>query len=103
MEQFRQGDVLLTRVPETPTDARELDPDHGLVVLAYGELTGHHHSVRASGAALLGRSGGERFLRLLDSQPLIHQEHDPITLPAGTYRVTIQREYSPEAVRQVAD
>lgn len=33
----------------------------------------------------------------------VHQEHGPITLPPGNYRVQIQREYSPEEIRNVAD
>ena len=32
-----------------------------------------------------------------------HEEHGPITLPRGSYRVWRQREYSPEAVRPVRD
>ena len=34
---------------------------------------------------------------------LLHEEHAPIDLPAGSYIVRIQREYSPEALRNVAD
>ena len=34
---------------------------------------------------------------------LIHQEHGPIRLPAGEYRVWRQREYSPKEIRIVRD
>ena len=34
---------------------------------------------------------------------LMHEEHAPITLPKGWYRVIRQREYVPGAVRVVAD
>ena len=36
-------------------------------------------------------------------QQLRHEEHAEITLPAGIYKITRQREYSPEAIRSVCD
>lgn len=102
--QFRQGDVLIERIEALP--AVELKPvprEHGRCVLAHGEATGHHHSFGAATAALLEAPTGERFLTLGSRAQLTHQEHDPITVPAGTYRVQRQREYSSEAIRNVAD
>ena len=34
---------------------------------------------------------------------VVHDEHATIALPPGKYRITRQREYSPEAIRNVAD
>ena len=34
---------------------------------------------------------------------LRHEEHNPYVIPRGDHRVTRQREYSPEAIRSVAD
>jgi hypothetical protein len=34
---------------------------------------------------------------------VIHEEHQPITLEPGIYRVWQQREYTPEAIRRVVD
>jgi hypothetical protein len=74
------------------------------VVLAEGELTGHSHRIEDPGAAELWEHQGERFLRVTaDSARLIHQEHSPIVLPRGTYRVWLQREYTPEAIRRIVD
>ena len=33
----------------------------------------------------------------------VHQEHCPVILPVGDYRITIQKEYSPESIRSVLD
>jgi hypothetical protein len=44
-----------------------------------------------------------RFLLLATQALLTHDEHAPIPLPAGAYRVVRQREYTPEQVRDVAD
>ena len=50
---FRQGDVLLARLTNTviPEGAKEQPPVAGdRVVLAYGEVTGHAHAIRANEA-----------------------------------------------------
>lgn len=100
---YRQGDVLIELVDELPARCRAVDRDEGRIVLAYGEVTGHAHAV--VGAAELFESDlGERFLQVLEEGGVItHEEHHPIVLPAGTYRVTRQREYTPRNVRIVKD
>lgn len=103
MIQYRQGDVLIEEVSTVPNSTQPVPREGGLVVLAHGEVTGHHHSFREHSVALLEAPGGERFLTLKRSATLQHQEHDPITLPAGNYRVRRQREYSPEAIYNVLD
>jgi hypothetical protein len=42
-----QGDVLLFRLPEALTPARtdRIQPHDGVLILAEGELTGHHHAI----------------------------------------------------------
>lgn len=105
MRMFRQGDVLIMETPEEPAGA-PVAPVNGRAVLAYGEVTGHHHSIAANGGrALLYRMGDDMLLSISGGAPvsLTHQEHSTVDIPAGNYRVTIQREYSPEAIRRVAD
>jgi hypothetical protein len=103
----RQGDVLLIAVEGLPDTAHPLPRDGGRVVLAYGEVTGHAHAI-ASPAATLLADERERYLRAERDVALEHEEHLPIDLPAGTYRVVIQREYVPAPIagrswRQVVD
>jgi hypothetical protein len=105
---YRQGDVLLvpTDPAELPTDpAREHRDEHGRLVLAHGELTGHAHVVTAPAAELLGDPDEveRRFLVLAAEALVTHEEHASIPLPAGTYQVVRQREYSAMAERDVAD
>jgi len=100
---FRQGDVLLVAVEEAPEGERR-KAERGRLVLAYGEVTGHHHSVAAQDAELIDAGAEGVFLRIMTATPLEHQEHGAITLAPGDYRVTRQREYAPGALpRQVAD
>jgi hypothetical protein len=98
---FRQGDVLLVPVTEIP-DGRPIAPEGGRLVLARGEVTGHHHSVAEEHGELIDAAEGV-FLRIMAPTPLEHQEHGAITLEPGAYRVFRQREYAPGAVdRMVA-
>jgi hypothetical protein len=97
---FRQGDVLLVPVStrELPTSVQPLPRDaRGRLVLALGEATGHAHAVSARDAELLADPAevDRRFLRIATEAMLTHEEHAPIPLPAGLYRVVQQREFVP--------
>ncbi len=94
---YRQGDVLLTAIASLP---------EGLIVrannvIAEGEATGHSHRLLAG--RVLVDAQGALFLEVLHATSVIHQEHHAITLPPGCYRVTQQREYTPEGIREVRD
>jgi hypothetical protein len=103
--QFRQGDVLVERIGRTVkfSDHQPVDPVHGRLILAHGEATGHTHSVASEDAVMVLAADGTLLLDVLVETPLTHQEHDAIPLPVGRYRVTRQREYAPEAIRNVSD
>lgn len=109
MNIFRQGDVLLIALGATeqlPADAKLVPREHGGVVLAHGEVTGHAHQMRArTGVHLLQPKGKpERYLKVVGgTKALTHEEHKTIEVPAGDYRVLIQTEYTPTELRQVAD
>jgi hypothetical protein len=102
MKMFRQGDVLVVACDEVPADAELVARDNGRIVLAYGEVTGHAHAIHSPFAALVAK-GAERFLKVDKAVQLKHEEHSKIDLPAGNYRVIRQVEYTPEAIRTVAD
>lgn len=103
IKQYRQGDVLLERVQNIPETATKAKPEYGRVILAYGEMTGHHHSIDADAADWWKDAGGDQFVEVKERTGLVHQEHSKIALTPGKYRVVRQREYSPEAIRRVAD
>lgn len=109
MNLFRQGDVLLIPVDKIPKSAKRAKPDNGRWVLAYGEVTGHHHSVAVEdGVELVTAEEADElrmWLSVTTDEPvaLTHQEHATIMLPPGQYERRIQREYTPEAVWNVAD
>jgi hypothetical protein len=96
---YGHGDVLVSETAEVPPGAEK--QTH--LVLAEGEMTGHSHRIAEPGAAELYRHGATLYLRVTAAATLIHQEHGPVSLPAGVYRVWRQREYSPREIRIVRD
>jgi len=97
---WRQGDIFIAQAAAIPRGA-EPQPS---CVLAEGELTGHSHRVEERGAARLYAHASSLYLEVLaDVARVVHDEHGPITLSRGVYRVWRQREYTPQAVRIVHD
>ncbi len=97
---WRQGDVFIAPIAAIPAEADRLK--HGILV--EGEATGHCHRVEDLATALVFQGRDELYLRVVsDSARIIHQEHGPITLQRGTYRVWKQREYAPGTIRWVVD
>jgi hypothetical protein len=108
-ELYAQGDLLIERVSDIP--ARR-EATEAAIVLAEGELTGHSHTVFGRVALFRDDALARDIPRGLyighltvgdASARITHQEHAPIELPTGTYRVRRQRELDPEEARIVAD
>jgi hypothetical protein len=97
--------VLLVPIEMMPDDIERVPPEADRVVLAHGEATGHAHAIEAVRASLWEARNGSRFLRVDRTCKLLHEEHDPIQLPPGAYRVIRQVEYVPGPViaRTVVD
>lgn len=97
---FRHGDVLIQKISALPKEARRLRHR----TLAHGELTGHSHQIQESERVALWQSRNELFLRIeAPHATVVHQEHAPIEIPKGIYRVWRQREYTPERIVVVRD
>ena len=156
LKMYRQGDVAIERVSSLPSGLKPIPLESGKVILAYGEVTGHHHAFAAEDCEkYIDDNGGEFFkvngrdfnniklpiLRRWNSQVmvdhpeygiiefavvdvlvegnsvtipgrvglLVHDEHTAHGIAAGVYKgagatgTVRQREYSPEAIRNVAD
>jgi hypothetical protein len=99
---YRQGDVLVKPIGKIPKGAVKQKRD-GRIVLAYGEVTGHAHAIADDGVDVLVTAEGTMYLRVREPATLRHEEHGAITLPPGNYERVLQREYSPEAIRNVMD
>lgn len=105
IKQFRQGDVFITRVTSVPVKAVPQQASASITV-ALGEATGHHHTIYCGDkdpADWWKDDSGDIYITTKKAAELRHQEHSALTLEAGTYQVKRQREYSPAAIRNVAD
>lgn len=117
---LRQGDVLLIPVATLPSDV-EVVQEGGKVILALGEKSFHHHHIDSDCITLLRSPSAEQFVNaaqailrapqertlgtrsqtrgyidVKDFVELKHEEHAPIPVPPGKYKVVIQREYVAE-------
>jgi hypothetical protein len=100
MMMWRHGDVMIASTESIPAIAK-LRPD---VILARGEITGHAHRIESPSSAELWELDGQLYIKVVaDSARIVHEEHKPITLARGLYRVWQQREYTPQKIRPVYD
>ncbi len=109
---YRQGDVLIEQISSLPNNLVKNKRDNNRVILAYGEVTNHSHAIfdeevnhffspnEKTEPGLVGITYLEVRAALV---ALKHEEHSTIELPNGNYRVIRQCEYSPTAIRSVAD
>ncbi|HUY78510.1 MAG TPA: hypothetical protein VMV29_17190 [Ktedonobacterales bacterium] len=96
---WRQGDVLIESVAEIPARAVLRG---GPPILAYGEVTGHAHRIAEPDLVEVWEYG-DLYISAIESITIVHDEHGPVTLPPGVYRVWRQREYTPEDPRIIRD
>ena len=89
---IQQGDVLVS-VSNIPASAKVKKNHARGVVLAEGETTGHAHVITGVDDAVLFEDDGAMYLRVLKETVLTHEEHKPVTIPAGDYSVSIVKEY----------
>lgn len=98
--QMRQGDVWFERVDGVPPAAKKAKGG----TLALGEATGHHHSIVMGEYQRYEMPDGMQFVHVESPHAIVsHQEHAPVVLLAGTYKVPIQQEYVEGAFRNVLD
>lgn len=105
MKIFRQGDVLIVKVSSIPKNLEKIENDGNRVVLAYGEVTGHAHAIyEPEKVDHYVVDEITQYLRSIADVKLLHEEHDPIHLDEGCYKIIQQREYDQLGqIRRVMD
>lgn len=97
----QQGDVLI--------QAAALPAGHRQAVgrvLASGEVTGHAHRLTETSDGLLVEINGQLYLSVgVGGAAIVHEEHLPIMLPPGDYKIDRVQEYDhfAEEARSVRD
>lgn len=120
MNIIRQGDVCLVPTTTLPSGCTPVPLDGARIVLMYGEVTGHAHAIHDHGiseqvaaeiadaaiarARLWSAPDGARYLEVIETVHLSHEEHSTHAIPPGIYEIPVQMEYvAPAVQRQVAD
>jgi hypothetical protein len=105
----RQGDVKIKMISVIPEGMRKDVKENSEAVLAHGEVTGHKHKVSQGEVNFFTVGDSQnmfspKYLEVIsDKAIVVHDEHTEIVLNKGFYEVTIQREYTPEEIRNVLD
>lgn len=101
--QIQQGDVLLERVAKLPYGAKAKEFPNG-IILAEGEVTGHHHMIKDAGAKAY-ELNGVLYVEVKDPVILTHEEHKNLPIPPGIYKVGQVKEYDhlTQVTKQVVD
>jgi len=102
--QIQHGDVLLQRVETLPKGVKIVARRNGIIIVAEGEMTGHHHVIAERGATLMELQG-ELYLEVTEPVTITHEEHKSLPIPEGIYRIGIVKEYDylRDMERQIRD
>lgn len=61
---YRQGDVSIQRISQIPKGLKKSKVNGGLVILAHGEVTGHHHSFVSLEVEKLEAENGDEYFKI---------------------------------------
>lgn len=107
-----QGDFVIFRIDEIPSNVQPMKADGNHFVIAHSE-TGHNHVMERTNVEAFIPVGAkevdlyEMFLSVKEPTEINHlrawDTHETLLVPAGNYTVKRQREYTPEGFRKAAD
>lgn len=107
-KQAAQGDLLITKIDEIPSDAVIDNNSQQDYIVAHSE-TGHNHVMSTADCDFYKAANDDFVLYLVvkNETPIRHlrsfDTHKTINVPPGKYRINRQREYIPEGFRRAAD
>lgn len=108
-----QGDLYIRRIESLPKNAKPIDAEKGVYVVAHSE-TGHNHIIAERSNVQLFTTGDPMvsYLQVIEAadatETLLEHlrsfdTHETIKIPAGIFEIRRQREYVPEGWRRVED
>lgn len=107
-----QGEMYIRRVPEFKDESKASEIENGQFILAHSE-TGHHHVIDATKTEVFEQTQnvpeGMGILQMIVKEPTTVEHlrstdtHEPLYLTEGNWEIRLQREYTPEGYRRVAD
>lgn len=104
---YQQGDVLLFKVDSLPTKGLKKAKRVGSrFILAEGEVTGHAHAIADPNVDVMVDKDGNLFMEVTDKPvTLVHEEHGPIAVEPGQYRIgrVVEEDPFEDLIREVRD
>ena len=107
-----QGDFLIMRIKEIPSNVEAMKDENGMFVIAHSE-TGHNHVMERENVEAFRPKNVkeadlyEMFLTVKEPTEINHlrsfDTHETLLVPPGNYVIKRQREYTPEGFRRAAD
>jgi hypothetical protein len=101
-----QGDLNIFLIDKIPEGLTEEKPENEKHILAHSE-TGHHHVIDGNKVRVFNADDFISYLDVERESNIIHlrgfDTHETVKLPAGKYRISRQREYTPKGYRRAAD
>jgi hypothetical protein len=108
-----QGDLFIFLVSSLPKNAKPVEAENGVFVVAHSE-TGHNHVIEAKPNVQLFTTGDPMisYLEVVEAtdaaETLLEHlrsfdTHESIKINPGIYEIRRQREYVPEGWRRVED
>ena len=107
-----QGDFIIIKVDDIPTEIEAFLPEGGVFVIAHSR-TGHNHVMERTHVKAFKPKGEkdrdlyQMFLSVDAPTEIVHKRsfdtHESILVPPGNYMVRRQREYTAEGFRKAAD
>jgi uncharacterized protein (DUF1499 family) len=97
---FQHGDVLIKSF-DGKLEGRVLKTN----ILVQSDTTFHKHQLQGGKYTLRQKTADEFFLNVTSKTTIVHEEHKPIDIPIGKYKITFVREYDYflEEARRVID
>ena len=100
-----QGDLNIFLCDNIPENLQKQEKT-GEFVLAHSEA-GHNHIVSSEHCDFYEENEFSAYLHVKEESNVVHlcsfDTHETVVLPPGNYRLTRQREYTPEGFRRAAD
>jgi hypothetical protein len=87
---YQQGDVIIESA-EIPKSAKQKKCEK--IILAEGETTGHIHAIMDTTACQSFETNDALYIRVINEISVKHEEHKPILIAPGEYKVRKVREY----------
>ena len=105
MQQIQQGDVTFERVARMPSRGTVINPSARGYVVAEGEATGHAHVIDEQSVLEMREVDGVLYARIAAPAQALHEEHKPVDLAPGIWKIGRVQEYDhfAEEARTIAD